>query len=222
MPFSLDPARGRRWPSLPPVCARCAVCGRWPAQPLCEGCIARWAGTPLPCSLVAGPIGRCVAAVAYAYPWSGLLARLKFHDEPGWAGPLSVLMVRAGRQAGCLADCDAVVPVPLSPRRMAQRGYNQAWELARRLGRPAEARALLRCTDGAPQHTLDRARRLTQLRGAFMVHPGWAAWVQGRHLLLVDDVVTTGATLQAAATALQQAGAAGVDALVLAATPAPL
>lgn len=184
--------------------------------------MARFAGAPLPCLLAAGPIDRCVAAVAYGYPWSGLLARFKFHDEPGWAGPLSALLARAGRQSGLLTACEATLPVPLSPRRLAQRGYNQAWELARRLGVPARPQALLRCTEGAPQHTLDRAERLTHLQGAFMAHPAWIDWMQGRHLLLVDDVVTTGATLQAAATALQQAGAGRISALVLAATPAPL
>ncbi len=163
-----------------------------------------------------------MAAVVYGYPWSGLLARLKFHDEPGWAGPLAGLMAKAGHQHGTLAGCDALVPVPLSERRLAARGYNQAWELARRLGRPALPRALVRCLDGAPQHTLDRTDRLRHMRGAFMVHPAQVASVRGMRLLLIDDVVTTGATLQAAAAALLTAGATSVEALVLAATPAPL
>jgi ComF family protein len=200
----------------------CAVCGQWPAEPLCHDCIDRFAPAPRTAPLVPGPLSTCVAAVAYGYPWSGLLARLKFHDEPGWAGPLSMLMAQAGRHGGLLAACDAVVPVPLSHRRLAERGYNQAWELARRLQRPALPRALVRCLDGAPQHTLDRSERLSHMRGAFMVHPERAASVRGRRLLLIDDVVTTGATLQAAAAALLAAGAASVDALVLAATPAPL
>ena len=123
---------------------------------------------------------------------------------------------------GLLAQCGLMVPVPLTPRRLGERGHNQAWELARRLQRPALPRALVRCLDGAPQHTLDRSERLSHMRGAFMVHPERAASVRGRRLLLIDDVVTTGATLQAAAAALLAAGAASVDALVLAATPAPL
>lgn len=172
--------------------------------------------------LAPGPLAGCVAAVRYDYPWDALLARLKFQDEPGWAGPLAQLLERTGQDCGLLAACDALVPVPLSPRRLAERGYNQAWELARRLDRPALPRALLRCVDSAPQHTLDRAERLIHLHGAFMVHPAWLDRVRGRRLLLIDDVVTTGATLQAAASALVQAGAASVDALVLAATPAPL
>lgn len=160
--------------------------------------------------------------MGYGYPWSGLLARFKFHDEPGWASPLAGLMLAAGRKSGVLHNCEALVPVPLSPRRLAERGYNQAWELARRLGHPTLPGVLLRCVDGAPQHKLDRAERLTHLHGAFMVHPARLPKVRGRRLLLIDDVVTTGATLQAAAAALVQAGAASVDALVLAATPAPL
>lgn len=200
----------------------CAVCGRWPAQPVCTDCLARFGSRPVVDALAPGPLVRCVAAVRYAYPWNTLLARLKFHDEPGWAGPLARLLAHAGQADGLLAACDALVPVPLSPRRLAERGYNQAWELARRLDRPALPQVLLRCTDGPPQRTLDRAKRLQQLHGAFMVHPRAQAAVQGRHLMLIDDVVTTGATVQAAATALQQAGAASVRALVLAATPAPL
>ena len=120
----------------------CAVCGQWPAQPLCHDCIDRFAPAPRTAPLVPGPLSTCVAAVAYGYPWSGLLARLKFHDEPGWAGPLSMLMAQAGQHSGGLAACDALVPVPLSHRRLAERGYNQAWELARRLQRPALPRAL--------------------------------------------------------------------------------
>lgn len=199
----------------------CAVCGRWPAQPVCRDCLARFGTRPMVEGLAPGPLVRCVAAVRYAYPWNTLLARLKFHDEPGWAGPLARLMAQAGRHDGLLASCDALVPVPLSPLRLAERGYNQAWELARRLDRPALPQALLRCLEGPPQRTLDRAARLRQLHGAFLVHPRARAAVSGRHLLLVDDVVTTGATVQAAATALHQAGAASVTALVLAATPAP-
>lgn len=200
----------------------CAVCGQWPASPLCAGCRTRFAGTPFTAALAPGPLRHCVAAVVYAYPWSGLLARLKFHDEPGWAGPLAALMARAGQLHGVLAGCDALVPVPLGERRLVERGYNQSWELARRLDRPALPRALVRCLDGAPQHTLDRAERLCRMRGAFMVHPAQVQSVQNRRLLLIDDVVTTGATLQAAAAALLAAGAVSVEALVLAATPAPL
>lgn len=189
---------------------------------MCTDCLRCFGRAPAPDPLAPGLLACCVAAVTYAYPWDNLLARLKFHDEPGWAGPLAQRMAQAGHDSGVLDACDALVPVPLSPRRLTDRGYNQAWELARRLGRPALPQALLRCTDGPPQRTLERAARLDHMRGAFMVHPDRHGSVRGRHLLLIDDVVTTGATLQAAATALHLAGAASVRALVLAATPAPL
>lgn len=210
------------WRTNPGGLSVCAVCGSWPSQPLCTGCVQRFAAAPSIEALAPGPLNACTAAVEYGYPWSGLLARLKFHDQPGWAGPLAALMREAGARSGVLDSCDALLPIPLSPRRLAERGYNQAWELARRLDRSALPRALLRCVDSAPQHTLDRAERLIHLHGAFMVHPAWLDRVRGRRLLLIDDVVTTGATLQAAASALVQAGAASVDALVLSATPAPL
>lgn len=203
----------------------CAVCGQWPAEPLCHDCIDRFAPAPRTAPLVPGPLSTCVAAVAYGYPWSGLLARLKFHDEPGWAGPLAMLMAQAGRHGGLLAACDALVPVPLSHRRLAERGYNQAWELVKALqrrgnpGAPAMADALVRLVETRDQHSLTREERLRNLQGVFSPHPLRVAQLQGMHVLLVDDVSTTGATLQAAAQALVQAGAARVSALVFARTP---
>jgi ComF family protein len=123
----------------------------------------------------------------------------------------------------CLPDL--VLAVPLAPRRLAERGYNQAWELARRVARgvgcAAQARLLERPVDGAHQAQLSRAARLTNLRGAFFVAPQRRAALQGRHVAVVDDVMTSGATLSEAATTLRRAGAARVDAWALTRTPAP-
>ncbi len=109
--------------------------------------------------------------------------------------------------------------MPLSVQRLRERGFNQALEIARRLA-PAktDAHTLLRIRDTAPQRSLDRAGRLLNVRGAFAVEPSRAARVVGRHVLLVDDVMTSGASLHAAAAALRQAGAVRVSALVLART----
>ncbi len=107
----------------------------------------------------------------------------------------------------------------MGAHRLAERGYNQAYELARRLapGR-ADARSLLRARETAPQTTLGREERLANVRGAFVVDPVRAAALRGAHVLLVDDVMTSGASLGAAAAALRRAGAARVTALVLART----
>ena len=117
-----------------------------------------------------------------------------------------------------------VVPVPLGPARLAERGYNQAWELARRLapalGTKANAHLLWRPADSAHQADLDRAERQRNLRHAFMVDPRRHGDLLGTRVALVDDVMTTGATAREASAVLLRAGAAAVDLWVLARTPA--
>jgi ComF family protein len=119
-----------------------------------------------------------------------------------------------------LAGCDRVVPVPLHWRRRLARGYNQAERIARplagHLGLPCLS-ALSRRRATPPQSLLGRDDRLANLRKAFQVPA--PERVRGLHLLLVDDVATTGATLDAAAAALKNAGAATVTALVAGRTP---
>ncbi len=229
--------------------ATCQVCGGWPAQAVCTACEQRFAAPTPRCSACAAPVvssgpglcgacqtrkapaalHRCVAAVDYSYPWDTLIARFKFRNEPGWAGPLAALMWRAYQAQPPSGPYDLVVPVPLTPSRLGSRGYNQAWELVKALRRqaattatpmpPALADALLRIGEAPDQHSLPREQRLHNLRGAFAAHPLHRQRLAQAHVLLVDDVTTTGATLQTAAQALLQAGAQRVDALVLARTP---
>ena len=223
---------GRRLP------ARCAVCHRWPGEPVCEQCIARFAqprprclscALPVPggvlrcgaCLREPPPLERCLAAVDYAWPWRALVAHLKFHDQPGWALPLAWLMRGSAWADDTLHDCERVLPMPLARERLAERGYNQSWLLARCLAPDkADAGLLLRIRHTPPQRTLPRSERLANLQGAFAVDPLRAQDVRGRKLLLVDDVMTSGASLHTAARALLEAGAAGVSALVLARTAA--
>ncbi|MBC5763139.1 ComF family protein [Ramlibacter albus] len=223
----------------PLVPSRCAACGAWPAEPVCDACVQRFAA-PRPrcrsCALavpdgvaVCGaclreppPLERCHAAVSYGFPWSRLLLRFKFGDEPGWARTLAALMLDAPGVAASVAQADLVLPMPLSRERLALRGFNQSHELARALApEKADAGLLLRLRDTAPQTALSRRERQANVRGAFGVEPLRAADVRERAILLVDDVMTSGASLFSAAQALRAAGAASVGAAVVARTDEP-
>jgi ComF family protein len=227
----------QRWTPAPP--SRCAVCGAWPARPLCDGCVVRFAqprhrctrcALPLPdgvstcgaCLREPPPLDACLAAVDYAYPWSGLVQRFKFSAEPGWAAALAELM---NRIPGLRAELDAatlLLPIPLAPRRLAERGYNQALLLARQLDRArVETQLLLRLRETGSQTALDRRAREANVGGAFGLEPMRADEVRGASVLLVDDVMTSGASLRAAARVVRQAGARRVTAVVLARTEEP-
>lgn len=229
----------------------CQVCGGWPARPVCDACAKRFAGPASRCTLCAAQVPdglsrcgacltrgtpsavqACAAAVDYAWPWDRLIARFKFRGEPGWATPFAREMLRAPLARDLLAECGLMVPVPLTPTRLGERGHNQAWELVKAVQRQALVQripvplraspdALVRLVEVPDQHSLTRAQRLQNLRGVFAAHPERVVDIRAAHVLLVDDVTTTGATLQAAAQALLQAGAARVSALVFARTPPP-
>lgn len=168
------------------------------------------------------PLDACHAAVHYAYPWSALIAQYKFQHQPGWAMALAGLLHATPGVADALGQAGLVLPMPLAPRRLAQRGFNQALQIARRLApAKAEAALLLRLRETAPQAALPRKERLANVRGAFAVEPARAAELHGRRVVLVDDVMTSGASLFAAAFALRAAGAAHVTAVVVARTDEP-
>lgn len=168
-------------------------------------------------------IGRCVAAVDYGYPWDALIARFKFRGEPGWAAVLAQPMFEQAMAHDLLSPDTLLVPIPVTSSRLVERGYNQAWELTKVLqrlaGLTALADALVRVIDAPDQHQLPQALRLNNLSGAFAAHPEHVPRLAGARVVLVDDVRTTGATLNSAAQALRQAGVTAIDALVLARTP---
>jgi ComF family protein len=195
--------------------ARCRRCGlRVAAQAAqCGACLAE-----------PPPFDACVVAVDYAFPWDRLIADFKFNGRVELAAPLAALLVQAiGRAGDALPSL--VVPVPLAPQRLAERGYNQAWLLAKGLGqalrRPATPDALVRVRSTPRLMTLDSDARLRAIHGAFRVSPAWQARLRGRHITLVDDVLTTGATLDEISRLLREHGAAGISVWVLARTPAP-
>ena len=147
-----------------------------------------------------------------------LVNRLKHYDRMELAGPMGRWMARAG--AELLRDADLIVPTPLHRLRLATRRFNQSAALgapiSRESGVPMETLALERVKSTAQQVGLTRAQRAANLAGAFRVDKMRAAVFADAHVVLVDDVLTTGATANAAARALLKAGAARVDLLVFA------
>ena len=128
-------------------------------------------------------------------------------------------------EAGRTAAVDTLLPLPLGRERLAERGMNQAWEIARRLARrlrlPADAFALQRRVETPHLANLPRAERARAIRGAFALAPGAATRLHGRRVALLDDVMTTGATAAEAAHTLLEAGVGSVDLWVFARTAAP-
>ncbi|NYZ62034.1 ComF family protein [Luteimonas deserti] len=215
------------------VC-RCLVC-REPAadgHDLCPACLAALPWSPPACRHCAIPLaagvdtvcGDCLrrpptlhavhAAFLYGFPVDRLLPRFKFHHDLAAGALLACCMADAFRSA---ERPQLLVPVPLHPGRLRRRGYDQALELARPLGRglgvPVHDGLLRRRRATAAQSELDADARRRNVRNAFEATlrdpaPG--------HVALVDDVMTTGATLHAAATALRRAGVTRVDAWVCA------
>lgn len=167
-----------------------------------------------------------MVAVDYDYPWDNLIARFKFRNEPGWANSFASMLIRAPGAGDLLQCSNFLVPVPLTTHRLATRGFNQAWELAKALRRqaaerqlpapPGMADALLRIGEAPDQHSLQREQRLRNLQTAFVTNPARMRALKGSQILLVDDVATTGTTLQRAANALLMGGANGVTALTFA------
>ncbi len=216
--------------------SQCAVCHAWPTQPVCEACVGQFAQPVTRCTTCALPLpsaqrqcGACVrhpppldqalAAVAYAYPWSNLVADFKFQQHTGWARSFATLMRSAPWVEPALEGAELLLPMPLSRERLQVRGFNQAVLLAHAL-EPQKTRInlLLRVLDTPPQSSLPRKERLLSVQDAFAVDPLQARQLQGRRVVLVDDVMTSGASLHAAAKVLRHAGASHITALVFART----
>lgn len=166
--------------------------------------------------------------MTYQYPWSDIVARFKFHGEPGWATPMAQMMTQDPAIQQLLRHCDLWAPIPLPPKRLRQRGYNQAWELTKALYRNLASHPaiehhpdlLVHSDDTHTQHTLDRSERAQHAAQVLHPNPKPPTRVAARHVLLIDDVMTTGTTLAAAAQCLLSQGAASVHGLVFARTPA--
>jgi len=187
----------------------------------CDGTVRRRGLFCLACASTVERAGgdddpRCVAAFEYGGAIATAIARLKYQERADLASRLGRAMEQAARRLD--GSVDLVVPVPLHPRRLAERGYNQAallaGPIARALGVRTRAGALVRVRDTPQQVAMDRESRLSNVDGAFAVRE--RSKVTGKRVLLVDDVRTTGATLDGCARALHEVGVQRAFALVLA------
>ena len=220
--------------------SQCHLCRTWQSEPVCAECIRAWRPSIRRCLRCAIDLhddhpdsvcqrcedqspefDRAIVAVDYSGPWPGLLARLKFQGATALAKPLARLLAEAVQHR--LGNTSLIIPVPLSPQRLRERGYNQAWLLARQagqyLGVPACTGLLER-----PRHTprlmsLSAEERLKQIQDAFEVTRHAHATLAGQDIAIVDDVMTTGATLNACTHALLAAGARSVSVWAVARTP---
>lgn len=254
-PSTLPPSPPRTAPAIaPPSGARwswpglCCVCGRWQAHTVCHDCLTRWrpqadAGLnrcrrcALPwmsaqgamhcraCEAGTPEFDRAIAALDYVAPWSHLIARLKYQRDIGLVRPLASLLADAVRRHPHRVDL--VLPVPQSGTRTRERGFNQAWLLARDLSRqlnlPARDGMVSRSDHHAARRLagLDAPDRRVAVQGAFEIAPDAARHLRSRHVAVVDDVLTTGATLNELSRVLQAAGVRSISAWVVARTPDP-
>ena len=191
-----------------PVCQACSREFPRLAQPLCDQC-----ATPLPhgrhcgaCLAKPPRFDRLIAPFVYAFPVDALIHALKYGRRLVASRPLAEALAATVDERA-----DLIVPMPLSAARLRERGFNQAQEIARRVGRlsATEVAADLcrRVMETPPQATLPWKARASNVRGAFVCDRD----LRGAHVAVVDDVVTTGATLNELARVLKRAGAARVS-----------
>lgn len=223
--------------------SQCHICRHWQSQTVCDACTSAWrthdrrclrCAITIPvehhddhcqqCEDQAPEFDRTIAAVDYDGPWPGLLTKLKFHGATALARPLAAMLAERIHQRR--ASVDLMVPVPLSRQRMSERGYNQSWLLARHLERqlaiPARTDVLTRVQHTQRLMSLTAEERALQIRAAFDVPTHGQAAIEGKHVAIIDDVMTTGATLDACAHTLLLSGARSVSAWVVARTPRPI
>jgi len=199
-PELLCPACIAELPALPESCPQCALPS--PAAALCGNCLNH-----------PPHFDATLALWRYEFPCDGLVQALKYRARLALAG-----FFARSLSSLPLPEVDLIVPMPLHPKRLAERGFNQALEIARgvarHLGRPIEPRGVLRVKDTPPQTELPYEERAKNVRGAFLC----TLDLSGASVAVVDDVMTTGATLNELARALKRAGATRVENFVIART----
>jgi len=213
------------------LCLTCFSATVFLTEPLCRRCglpfthVAEGGPDALcrSCRAEPSPFGRARGALRYDEQAKKMILPLKYADRTELAPALARHMARAG--AALLRETELLVPVPLHRRRLRARRYNQAALLARALSAQSgvlhlpDALCRVRHTEPLGDRGVEERARIMQ--GAVAVRPARASQLRGRRVLLIDDVMTSGATAAACAHALRQAGAAAVDVLVAARVPDP-
>lgn len=213
-------------PSHGTLCLSCWQKVPFIADPMCAAC-----GLPFEFSIGDGalcgdclqerpPYSRARSVFVYDEHSKSLVTGLKFHDQLHLASVYDGWLAKTGTEL--IHASDVIVPVPLSYRRFVGRRYNQAALLAQSLGKkthlPVIPDALTRTRHTPPQTGLSRRQREDNVKGAFTINPRHAATIKGKSILLIDDVMTTGATLSACANVLLKNNAAAVNVLTLSRT----
>ena len=188
----------------PPICTRCGLIfkSRQGEDHLCGDCLE--SEKPYGMARAAGVHDQSLMTIMHAYKYDGKVQL---------GGPLSKLLTAVYERHWRPGSIDLVVPVPLYPARLRKRGFNQAYLLVRSWGDVVKRDILQRTRRTAPQTGLGRKERLKNVKGAFSVKA--PAAVKNRHILLVDDVYTTGATVRECARILKRCNAAQVDILTV-------
>lgn len=227
-----------------PLPSLCAVCRSWNAYAVCSSCqlelgsmVPRCPSCALPLapglSLCAhctehghSPLAQACARVDYQWPWTPLVRQWKFQQHSAWSAEWARLILQDNGIQQVLLNATVWAPIPLTPERLAERGFNQAWELMKHLHAQTHAPAvhlipgaLVRRSTQRLQHQLGRQERLHHAQQALAINPQHAHHLRGQRVVLVDDVMTTGATLYAAAQQVLRAGAGQVCGVVIARTP---
>lgn len=174
-------------------------------------------------------IHACFAAVSYIFPWVDCINNFKFHDAIGYSDMLARIMLNQSALAHAFMHANIVIPMPLHTSRLAERGYNQSLLLARSMCKRIHSltavrnnpcmlknNALKRTRATQVQNQLPMQQRQRNVHGAFAVPQNMRQFVANQHVALVDDVLTTGASANAAASALKKAGAKTVTVFVFA------
>lgn len=215
----------------PPTCVLCARTGQSPLLDLCAACEADLSANAPACRVCAQPLsgesaatlqcGACLrrsplfdasyCPFRYAYPLDHLVRGLKYEGAVAHGRVLSELLARRIHTARTVALPDVIVPVPLAQRRFRERGYNQAIELARYVGKrlkiPIRTDLVMRTRETREQAALNKRERRRNIRGAFAA----TGTLSAAHVAIVDDVITTGSTVNELARVLKRAGAVKVE-----------
>jgi ComF family protein len=215
-------------------------------EPICHACAQQFTSTQLRCQICSIELAstdtqvcalcvhhtlnwnQCACVTNYQYPWSHLIACFKFQQQPQWAKWMAKQMILTPAIAQLILDSDWLIPIPSSTHRLSSRGFQPTWELCKALRTQwvqphwqssAQILENHQTTTTTAQHLLSRQARFGNLQHAFHVSPSWVHAIKGQRIVLVDDILTTGMTLDAAAQTLLQAGASQVNGIVFARTP---